>query len=328
LNLRGRGLALITMLVGTTLVPLALFDTALGQVYPLIVSTRGLAFNPQTGKISGDFLNASSILRLDNDRRNCPGEIAIYIHGVWSNEAGAREQADRVNRSLRNSGYQVLLIGFSWDSNTEVSSQGWDLAKKIANANGYKLAEFISSFKEICPEDNVRILAHSLGARVTLAALQSLYDNPGWNGITVTSVHLMGAAVDDEQISLHPGDCLSNRPRLACSGQAIESRVEEFFNLYNPEDNALQYAYFFYDEDFALGHFGKENGIREPRGNYHEENVLIEIPPFRDADGNGRDNCFDDSIFIYGDNHCGYMGYRRVPWNNGAIDIVVRDWSS
>ena len=54
----------------------------------------------------------------------------------------------------------------------------------------------------------------------------------------------------------------------------------------------------------------------------------MEIPPIRDADGDGQDNCFDASTFIYGDNHCGYMGYRTAPWNNGAIDIVVRDWTS
>jgi Alpha/beta hydrolase of unknown function (DUF900) len=314
------------MLVATTLIPLALFDMALGQVSPLIVSTRDFSFNPQTGKISGEFLNASSILRLDNDRRNCPGEIAIYIHGVWTDEAEDREQVDRVDRSLRNIGYQVLLVGFSWDSNTEVSSEGWDLAKEIANANGDKLAEFISSFKGICPEDNVRIIAHSLGARVTLAALQSLFDNPEWHAITVTSVHLMGGAVDDEQISVDPGDCLLNSPPLPCSGQAIESQVEEFFNLYNPQDNALQYAYPWYNDDSALGRFGKERGIPEPGGIYHQKNVRVEIPPIRDADGDGQDNCFDASTFIYGDNHCGYMGYRRIPWNNGAIDIVVRDW--
>jgi len=311
-----------------TTVNLTFFDIVSGQV--LTASTRGL-FNPQTGEISEEqiqeFLNASAILGLDDAGRNCPGEIAIYVHGVWSSEEEADEQTDRVNRSLRDSGYQVLLVGFSWDSNTEVSPEGWELAKEIANANGDKLAEFISSFKGVCPQDNVRIIAHSLGARVTLAALQSLYDNTEWNNIKVTSVHLVGAAVDNEQISLNSEHCLSNSPPLPCSGQAIESQVEEFFNLYNPEDNILQSSYIDTEDDLALGHLGKENRIPQPR-NYNQDNVILEIPPFRDADGNGQDNCFDTFIFIYGDNHCAYMGYRKTIWNNGAIDVVVRDWTS
>jgi esterase/lipase superfamily enzyme len=310
-----------------------LFDIASGQMSPLIASSRGL-FNPQTGKISEErnqeFLNASTIVGLDNsnnnnNKRNCPGEIAIYVHGVWSSKEAAEEQADRVNRSLKDSGYQVLLVGFSWDSDTEVSPDGWKLAKEIANANGYKLAEFISSFKELCPQDNVRIIAHSLGARVTLAALQALYENPEWNNVKVTSVHLIGAAVDNDQVSLDVQDCFPNSPPLPCSGQAIESKVEQFFNLYNPEDNLLQYSYIFTEGDLALGNWGKENGTPEPR-NYIQENVLLDIPPFMDADGNHQDDCFDKYIIYYGDNHCGYMGYRTSPWNNGAIDIIARDW--
>jgi pimeloyl-ACP methyl ester carboxylesterase len=307
-----------------------LFDMASGgQISPLIASTRGL-FDPQTGEMSQErnqeSLDALNILGLD-DIGNCPGEISIYVHGVWSSEEEAEEQVDRVNRSLRDSGHQVLLVGFSWDSDTEVSQEGWKLAKEIANTNGHKLAEFISSFKEICQQDSVRIIAHSLGARVTLAALQDLFENPALNNVRVTSVHLMGAAVDNEQISLDPEDCFQNIPPLPCSGQAIESQVEEFFNLYNPEDNILQTSYIWTDGDLALGHWGKENGTPEP-GNYNQENVLLEIPPLRDADGNGQDDCFDDFIIFRGDNHCGYMGYRTNPWDNGAIDIVARDWRS
>ncbi len=314
----------------TILISTFLFDMASGgQISPLIASTRGL-FNPQTGEMSQEryqeFLDAPNILGLD-EIGNCPGEVSIYVHGIWSSEEEAEEQLDRVNRSLRDSGYQVLLVGFSWDSDTQVSPADWILAKEIANTNGHKLAEFISSFKEICPQDSVRIIAHSLGARVTLAAVQDLYENPAWNNVKVTSVHLMGAAVDNEQISLDPEDCFSNTPALPCSGQAIESQVQEFFNLYNPMDNVLETAYIFNEGDLALGHWGGGYATPEPR-NYNQENVLLEIPPLIDADGNGKDDCFDEYIFHIGDNHCGYMGHRTNPWYNGAIDIVARDWRS
>ena len=56
--------------------------------------------------------------------------------------------------------------------------------------------------------------------------------------------------------------------------------------------------------------------------------MLLEIAPLKDADGNGKDDCFDKYIIHIGDNHCGYMGHRTNPWYNGAIDIVARDWRS
>ena len=50
----------------------------------------------------------------------------------------------------------------------------------------------------------------------------------------------MGAAVDDEQISLESQDCADNMPpKLKCSGEAINSITRIFFNLYNEEDNML-----------------------------------------------------------------------------------------
>lgn len=42
---------------------------------------------------------------------------------------------------------------------------------------------------------------------------------------------------------------------------------------------------------------------------------------------------FDFFIILPGDNHCGYIGARGLPpfedilRNDGAIDIVVQDWS-
>jgi esterase/lipase superfamily enzyme len=74
--------------------------------------------------------------------------------------------------SSQRSGYNISIIGFSWDSDIE-----WDAAKKMANENEYLLAGFIKEFKNKCPTDNLRIIAHSLGSRVTLSAIQSLYDN-------------------------------------------------------------------------------------------------------------------------------------------------------
>ena len=45
-----------------------------------------------------------------------------------------------------------------------------------------------------------------MGARVTLSTLESLYKNQEWNNknFKIASVHLMGAAVDDEEATKSP----------------------------------------------------------------------------------------------------------------------------
>src|SRR3954447_23567158 len=82
-----------------------------------------------------------------------------------------------------------------------------------------------------------------MGARVTLSAIQSLYDNNPHEVVSkiIKSVHLLGAAVDNEQVSTdNQNECINiNSPPLKCTGQAIGSVVEKFYNLYDSEDNML-----------------------------------------------------------------------------------------
>ena len=113
-------------------------------------------------------------------------------------------------------------------------------------------------------------------------------------------------------------------------GNAINGKVEKFYNLYNPEDDGLEFNRFF-EKHNPLGLVGapKENTLL----NYTDTNVIYEIPALSDADGDGNlEECFEENklVLVIGDNHCGYIGFRQ-PFSNsllddGAIDIVVRDW--
>ena len=95
------------------------------------------------------------------------------------------------------------VVGFSWDANTVLNPSGWIIAKSIAKDNGPKLAQFISDYKIKCQATEIRLIAHSLGSRIVLNALDDLHNNQKWNtkNFTVASVHLMGAAVDNEEVS-------------------------------------------------------------------------------------------------------------------------------
>jgi alpha/beta hydrolase family protein DUF900 len=338
-------------------------NSAWSQQSFLITSTRN-TFDLNNGsvlqKTATPLPNANSLLNIGTN--GCPPEIAIYIHGIWATPAIANEQTERVYLSLKNLNYKNPIIGFSWDSDTpfsledqSISQHGWETAKIIANKNGPLLAKFVVDFKKKCPDSEVRLVAHSLGSRVVLSSLQSLnndeqFANLGTN-ITKTStskiiksVHLMGAAVDDEQLSMNPLDCISNIPKLECSGIPIEKQVEHFYNLYDTQDNmvaptffgALDSVYKITEDDDALGGNGAENILNTPN-NYNQTNVIKEI--LVDIDANGDGECdlpvlgfgfIGCSILFLGDNHFGYMGYRdfdeETVYDEGVMDIIAADW--
>jgi hypothetical protein len=346
---------IFSIFLSILIIPSLLVNNTFGQTYSDIVSTRGF-FNLNSGDAiqETELPSALSILNINN----CPGELAIYVHGVWATKEIANEQTERVSLSLEKAGYDIPVIGFSWDSNTafslddlSLSEHGWNIAKIIANSNGPLLGKFIQQFNDDCPNDKLRIIAHSLGSRVTLSAIQSLYENSiADNSKKITSVHLLGAAIDDEQISVVENQCNENNPPLLCSGKAIYSEVENFYSLYNSEDNMLVPEEIVYDPypfyynpylpdeftivypspyesmeyDTPLGSSEVKSRINEPF-NYEEYNVLSKIKNDNDADKkNGCDlkvnlRYYNDWIWYddyqctideIGDNHFGYMGYR------------------
>ena len=118
----------------------------------------------------------------------------------------------------------------------------------------------------------IRLIAHSLGARVVLSAIENLYNNQQWNEkhFNITSVHLLGAAVDDEEIAKDPLYIIKNPPLTysdiknpnktqsvleklnesydlygikSAYGKTIEKTVDKFYNLYNNNDKLLMMLY-------------------------------------------------------------------------------------
>ncbi|MFL6371689.1 MAG: alpha/beta hydrolase [Nitrososphaera sp.] len=212
-------------------------------------------------------------------------------------------------------------MGFSWDSNTTITPNGigWSIAKAIAENNGPKLAHFMLDYKITCPDTDIRVIAHSLGTKVILNALLELTNNPLWNSSSsssnfkIESVHLMGAAVDNEQVSIGPVD--TDYPREIICGRRIESQVSKFYNFFDRQDNALEELYPYYEDgETTLGLRGAKQGITLP-SNYQDIDVTEEVSFIDDA--NGDYMCDLPNPFIpnfctisaIGDNHLVYVGY-------------------
>jgi hypothetical protein len=326
-----------------------------------ILSTRSF-FDTETGErtaLGEGSSHAEPNFRLDT--QNCPVELAIYVHGVWATSQAAINQYDRVVDSTHrpNNSYLIPIVLFNWDSDTpfDIEGNGWRTAKGIADENGQLLANSILRLKNDCPQMGVRIIAHSLGTRVIFNALASLDASQEWNSsnFKIASMHLMGAAVDNEEVSKRASDTGdSTYDDHEVYGGAIERQVIKTYNLFSPEDNILQpqrspYTYYpVYEKDNALGNNGAQSRISMP-ANYTDRNVQDQIPEnpgdIDMTDANGDYGCdLPEWIFIpvfpywiltcnidsVGDNHMGYMGFRDASTqtlvDDGAIDIVVGDW--
>jgi hypothetical protein len=277
-----------------------------GITIPVYMITTRDGSDPPQG-VSGTGYDGSPLGDINQLKRDCPSEIAIFVHGWHINDQKAKERLDRVRLSLVENNHSISLVGFSWPSNT-----GWEDAKLIAKQDGPKLAHFIFDYVSNCKHQqnkdvNVRLISHSQGARVILSALDDLHKNLAWRneGFKILSVHLMGAAVDDEEVSKNPSDITEDTTNDAtiksAYGVAIQAEVIRFYNLYNPQDNMLQRhpfsptnlvyeIYPFFEQDSALGQAGRQQQDIEEIDKvstppYYDINVINEIEPGRDADG-------------------------------------------
>ena len=242
----------------------------------------------------------------------CPEELVIYVHGFENTAPVAQENFDTARASLRFRNYDHPVVGFSWDSNQ--GKLDFDDAKNIATSNGTKLAQFIMDYQSMCPDTKIRLIGHSMGARVILNALQVLDGSAAWGatGAEIRSVHVMGAAVDNGEVD------------RSVFGTFIENQVGEFHNLWNPEDDVLSGWYPFEEGDSALGESGAEFMPGGRPSNYSEQNVETEIST--DTDGNGWADEFNQ-----GDNHSGYAGVVNSEGkltSDGAMDVVVNHWTA
>ncbi|MDF2736928.1 MAG: hypothetical protein K0S93_784 [Nitrososphaeraceae archaeon] len=300
----------------------SLLSTMVG-LFLIIVIPSALAYNnyisdktlsPITEVDTREFFSAPWAVNftLTKFGSDCPPEIAIYVHGFKRDNIEAKEEFNRIQLSLLHNNYRIQLVGWSWDSKTD-----WLTAKTNAIKNGPSLADFITNFTDICSNTDIRILAHSLGAAVVNNTLINLNQNVNWTD-KIASVHLLGAAINN---SLLVKDI---------SGNAIKDEVDKFYNLYDPEDDGLT-ANQLIEKHQPLGLVGTLK--MKALSNYNETNVAYEIPPLSDADGDGNvEECFEETnpAKVWGDNHCGYIGFRNSTTgsflDDGVMNIAVEDW--
>lgn len=164
-------------------------------------------------------------------------EMAVMVHGLRNDCAGALAKFAAARRCLRRVGYPHPVVGYSYDSNTRGAHLGRTALRalragqRIAAKNGPHLARFVSDFAARSPGTRIRLMGHSLGSAVILGAVGALARGGGGRG-AVESVHLFGASVGAREF------CSAGASRAL--GAVVASRI---VNYYSPEDEVLREAH-------------------------------------------------------------------------------------
>ena len=180
-------------------------------------------------------------------------ELLVFCHGWLNDDQGGLDTCYTGVTNLELLGYSSPGIGYLWDSDT--GALDWGDGTEIAERNGPKLANFLADLDSSYPETDVRLVAHSLGARVVLRALEVLNGSE----VGVESVSLLGGAADN--------DAVSTEGRYGADIESVATRCD---NFWKSDDGVLNNLYTTAEWDSAVG----EEGCEGPApANYTDVNV-------------------------------------------------------
>lgn len=194
-----------------------------------------------------------------------PEDLVVMIHGYNNSRSVAREVFEKLAESLGKNGYGQPVVGYQWDADrdSEFGDQlSWWDTEDIADRNGSRLAAFVDDYLSATDDTGVRLVAHSLGARVLLSALDELRGGGRTDGIRSATV--LGAAV--------PANIATEGGRYY---EAAREVPDQFTNYYKDDDEVLTGQYNIAElldwaVPFALGQKGAKG---HPPENYTEFDV-------------------------------------------------------
>ena len=156
-------------------------------------------------------------------------EVAIMVHGMRNDSAGAASKVRIASERLASLGYAHPVIGFSYDADVVGAHlernyrQVLGVARMIARQNGLHLAAFLEDFAQNNPATSIRMLGHSLGSEVIVSAARNLYG--GGRGPFILSVHLFAASATQDAVR-------SAQPMLAA---AVSGMIKNYYHTGDEE---------------------------------------------------------------------------------------------
>ncbi|RLM97600.1 DUF726 domain-containing protein [Haloarcula sp. Atlit-7R] len=196
-----------------------------------------------------------------SNRTNDDTELVIFVHGWSLGETDARDAAYTCQIGLEANEYDQFTVGFTWDADMG-DGIGWSEGVAIAEQNGPKLAQWVVDHNDSGGLP-VRILGHSLGAKVAVETMASLHEREREDA--VESIALLGGAIGDSVVEVDE-----------TYGESIKYATASFDNFHKDDDVVLGTAFSAAEWTEAVG----EKGVQSPEdapGNYADYDVTAAV---------------------------------------------------
>ncbi len=171
-------------------------------------------------------------------------ELVIFVHGFNTDQTEMLARQRKIEAGLRANGYRGAVIGYDWpsDGNKHAYNKDREDAKTVAK---FLVFEGIAMFLNETPRMKIHVVAHSMGALLTLRGFSGMGDAPGARKWGVDQ--LITVAADAEAEWLRSG---------AWGSLVAALRSKRFTNYYSPADRVLKLSKFLNGMTPRLGRAG------------------------------------------------------------------------
>lgn len=156
-------------------------------------------------------------------------EVTIYIHGFNTPQTVMLERLRKFERGLPKHGYRGAILAFDWPSDGIVWSYDKD-KNNAQKAAPHLITDVILPLLALTPTPKINIIAHSMGAHLTLCALSHFGDaaTPGSGSWKLNEA--MFASGDEDEAAFEKG---------AWGSLLLARRFKRFTNYYSRADVVL-----------------------------------------------------------------------------------------
>lgn len=178
--------------------------------------------------------------------------LLIYVHGYNETPEAARGYGlHNIGAGYREAGGQCEVATFLWCS--RFGALHFRESLESANATAPVFARAMTNLRAAAPGHRLHVLAHSLGTRVVLKAVQD-------HGVTLDDAAFVSPAI--HQRAFEPGEEFADAP----------GRIERLLFTQNRADRILRWYRYFWGP--ALGQLGLRPSANAPT-NFSSENMEL-----------------------------------------------------
>lgn len=187
-----------------------------------------LGDGPDSGTWRGSMMDQSAWVGKVSDQMGSD-DILIYVHGFNTSQAQMLRRTAKIEAGVKRHGFRGAVIAYDWPSDGSLAKYPSDRndAKRTAPA---LVADGIAPLLALPSRPKIHVIAHSMGAFLTLRAFSDFGDSIGPGSSAWSADQVMFAAADVDQAWMEKG---------AWGGLVVKERSKRFTNYYSQLDEVL-----------------------------------------------------------------------------------------